>query len=186
MKAKWILKCLVVLVTAGAAVAACSGGSPVPADTPSTSAGDPVNTATQDDAPEPPAPETTGDVEPTPKGPPKPWKEMTADDRKGYMTDPVMPRMKTEFGNFDADKYGNMTCKTCHGAGAAKGFTMPNPQIAKLPGGGNLQSVLKDHPAIAKFMMRNVVPNIVELLGVDTYDPDSKTGFGCYNCHATK
>ena len=62
------------------------------------------------------------------------WKDMNADQRTAFMKDVVMPRSKELFMAFDAERYKDMDCKTCHGPGADdKSFEMPNPDIAPLP-----------------------------------------------------
>jgi len=178
------------MVVVGAITAACAGGGTPTAEAPAGADTATAKPAAADEAAGKPTaePSGAGDSQPAAKaGPPEPWKGMGAEKRKTYMTDAVLPKMGPEFTSFDGERYANVTCKTCHGAGADKGtFAMPNPKLAKLPPGGNLQAVLKDDPAVANFMMRNVVPNMVELLGVEAYDPESGAGFGCYSCHGTK
>src|SRR5439155_15911662 len=46
------------------------------------------------------------------------WKDMNKDQRKQYMRKVVFPKMAQDFASFDAKKYGDMTCETCHGDGA--------------------------------------------------------------------
>ena len=56
----------------------------------------------------------------------------------GFMKQSVFPKMKDEFTTYDAKRYADMNCKTCHGDGATDGsFTMPNakgpPKPRKAP-----------------------------------------------------
>ena len=61
------------------------------------------------------------------------WEQMDHDARKAYMKETVLPEMKKLFVEFDAGEFGNMNCKTCHGAGAEDGsFEMPNPELPVL------------------------------------------------------
>ena len=46
------------------------------------------------------------------------WKDMNADQRHAYMKETVLPQMKEAFVAFDAEEFGEMNCKTCHGPGA--------------------------------------------------------------------
>ena len=73
---------------------------------------------------------------------------------------------------------------TCHGPNAKKGeFKMPNPKLPKIP---SFEAVMKKHPKATKFMSEQVVPEMSKLLGVVPFDPATKTGFGCMNCHTAK
>ena len=46
----------------------------------------------------------------------------------------VLPKAKELFAAFDP-KFGEVTCKTCHGDGVDNHtFKMPNPKIKPLPG----------------------------------------------------
>ncbi|HVV85144.1 MAG TPA: hypothetical protein VHE35_18915 [Kofleriaceae bacterium] len=126
---------------------------------------------------------------PTPTPPtPTVWKEMNAEQRKKFMEDVVMPKMKDVFTKFDA-KYADMNCKTCHGAGADDGsFEMPNPDIAPLP---NTPEAFQAKVAadaewqrFTPFMVQQVEPAMGELLHLTPFDPKTMTGeFGCANCH---
>ena len=62
------------------------------------------------------------------------WKDMNAEQRGIYMKDVVLPKSKEIFVAFDATRYANMDCKTCHGDGVDDGsFEMPNPKIKSKP-----------------------------------------------------
>ena len=89
-------------------------------------------------------------------------------------------------GAFDP-KFETMTCKTCHGDGAENGsWEMPNPKIKALPGSEEafMASVQKE-PAEGKwggFMATQLEPAMGKLLGVQVFDPKTKTGeFSCEN-----
>ncbi len=46
------------------------------------------------------------------------WADLDASAREAYMKEKVMPQMKEIFVAFDAEEFGEMNCKTCHGPGA--------------------------------------------------------------------
>jgi hypothetical protein len=118
-------------------------------------------------------------------GPPAPWATMTKDQRKDYMKTVVMPEMKQTFIAFNADRYKSMNCVTCHGDGVSDGkFTMPNPKLPKLPASpAGFQKLMSEKPAIMQFMAMKVKPQMAHLLGMAEFTPESKSGFGCFQCH---
>lgn len=125
---------------------------------------------------------------PPPSGPVA-WKDMNADQRHEYMKSTVLPAMKETFVAFDAEDFGSMDCKTCHGPGADDGsFEMPNPAIKALPSNKEafMAWIAKDADAarMTQFMGEKVEPMMIELLQMTPFDPETKTGeFGCMNCH---
>ncbi len=73
------------------------------------------------------------------------FKDMNADQRVAFMKLSVMPAMKAAFQEFDATKFADFTCKTCHGKGAADGsFEMPNPDLPRLPTAEKFPEYAKD------------------------------------------
>lgn len=101
------------------------------------------------------------------------------------MKSTVMPKMKDEFSAFDAKRFGEMNCKTCHGDGAADGsFKMPNAKLPPVPATKEgFEKLMKKKPEICKFMMEKVTPDMAGLLGEPAYDPKTQQGFGCHGCH---
>lgn len=152
--------------------AGCGGGQPE-AKAPDT---------TQPSAPTPAATETS------PTGAPaKPWKEMAIGEKKMHMKTVVMPKMTSLFQSFDAKKFDNVTCVTCHGKGAKNGmFVMPNPDLPKLSAANGFKKHMEKDPAMTKFMMEKVVGTMAGTLGVPAYDPATHQGFGCGGCHTTE
>src|SRR5258706_15635047 len=93
------------LCLAGAGALGCGGSAPPPTTAPPAS----------------PAPTSEA-----PKASAAPWKDMDHAQRLDYMKRTVFPKMKDEFTAFDAKRYGEMNCGTCHGDGAKSGdFKMP-------------------------------------------------------------
>lgn len=115
------------------------------------------------------------------------WEHMTFDQRKQHMKTIVFPELKKAFQAFDAKKYKNFTCATCHGDGATDGkFKMPNPKLPKLPPPTDREEFMalqQKKPEIAKFMGTTVKPKVAQLLGLPEWSPQSPKGFGCYDCH---
>jgi hypothetical protein len=100
----------------------------------------------------------------------------------------VMPKMHGVFAGYDASKYGDITCKTCHGAGVSQGnFSMPNADLPKLdPTPDGFAKLAKSNPKMLDFMMKQVEPTMASLLGEEPFDMKTKVGFGCFNCHTKK
>ncbi|HEY4395775.1 MAG TPA: hypothetical protein VGP64_17015 [Polyangia bacterium] len=115
------------------------------------------------------------------------WASMKEPERKKYMKEVVLPAAKKMFGAFDAKKYprAKVTCHLCHGDGATTGkFTMPNPELPKLPTtGAGFKELGEKKPDMMKFMGTVVKPQIAALLGMAEFTPQNPTGFGCYGCH---
>jgi hypothetical protein len=114
---------------------------------------------------------------------------MNDDQRKAFMKTVVYPKMKEAFIGYDAKRYAEMTCMTCHGEGAKEGhFKMPNAKLPKLPSDdAGFKKLAEKKPAAAKFMMEKVVPEMASMLGETPMDRKTHTGtFGCKRCHTTQ
>lgn len=178
-----------------ALVAACGGGgeaTPPPA-APAPSATEMASAApapTESAAPAASA-APSASAPAAPSGPPGPgdWEKWTHDQKLAYMKSAVLPKMKDLFATFNADHYANMNCKTCHGAGASDGsFKMPNPDLPKLPKTpAEFKALATGKKAkIFAFMKDQVEPTMAQLIGEQPFDPQTKSGFGCMNCHTQK
>ena len=110
------------------------------------------------------------------------WDKMDHGERKAYMKQVVMPKMRADFAAFDPKKFGDMKCTTCHGDAAKNdSYKMPNPQIFKLP--RSKEGWAKADTNFMKFMRFTVKPDMAALLGMKEFDMKTKTGFGCGGCH---
>ena len=122
----------------------------------------------------------------TPEGKPIAWADMNKDQREDYMEATVLPTMKEKFVAFDAAKYGEMNCKTCHGAGAEdQTFKMPNADLPKLDFSKKEEDYTEEQRKTGEFMDTIVVPTMADLLGTKPFDPATQEGFGCLGCHTT-
>jgi hypothetical protein len=168
------------------------GGSQPPAEPP-PAAPPPAPTA----APAPPAapeapPSATAAPPSVPEAPAAPaavaWKDMNKEQRIEFMKTMVLPKMKPEFISYDAKRYAEMSCVTCHGEGAKKGsFKMPNPKLPKVPATmDGFKKLMAAKPKAVEFMAKTVVPTMASLLGEEPFDPSTGKGFGCHNCHTTQ
>jgi hypothetical protein len=162
------------------------GGAPPEAEAPPPAAEPPPPPA--EPPPAPPEPPSTAAPEPAPAPaePAKPvWAEMNAAQRADYMKTAVVPKMSELFKEWDPKEFAEgVNCVTCHGPNAKKGeFKMPNPKLPKFP---TFEAAMKKDAKAAKFMSEQVVPEMSKLLGVVPFDPATKTGFGCMNCHTPK
>jgi hypothetical protein len=123
-----------------------------------------------------------------PPGPPAAgdWDKWSHDWKLAYMKSDVMPKMGEAFKAFDAKRYADFKCKTCHGAGAEDGsFKMPNPALPKLDVKGGLKTEKAKHPKSVEFMMKKVEIQMAALLGEQPFDMKTMKGFGCAECHTT-
>jgi hypothetical protein len=124
-------------------------------------------------------------------GPPEvAWKDMTYKQKRAYMKAAVMPTMKPVFQGFDADKFKDFTCATCHGKdGADRKFKMPSNDIHPLPNtAAAFEAKMKTEPTWpkwTKFMSGDVEPAMGKLLDLPVFDPKKPVegAFGCAACH---
>jgi len=135
----------------------------------------------------PPPSGTTGTTSAGPVvGPPTvAWAAMTKDQKKEFMKAVVAPKAKEMFLAFDSSRYANFSCATCHGDGANDGsFKMPNPKLPVLPNSPEgFRKLMADKPTMMEFMSKQVKPTMAQLLGEPEFNPETKTGFGCMECH---
>jgi hypothetical protein len=124
-------------------------------------------------------------------GPPEvAWKDMSYKQKRAYMKAAVMPKMKPVFQGFDADKFKDFTCATCHGKdGADRKFKMPSNDIHPLPNtAAAFEAKMKTEPTWpkwTKFMSGDVEPAMGKLLDLPVFDPKKPVegAFGCAACH---
>jgi len=165
-----IIACLI------ACIAACGGGQPEPA----------TPTAPAPSASAAPTPSASAPAAPAPSAAPgaKNWDAMSRDERLAVMKTQVMPKMSESFKAVDADHFKDFSCVTCHGKRIKEGnFDMPNPDLPKLNAKDSFKKHMDTKPAITKFMMTKVVPDMAAILGEAPFDPATHKGFGCANCH---
>jgi hypothetical protein len=160
-------------------VLACASNQSAPPEAPAPAA--PSASA----APAAPAPSESAAAVAAPTTGPINWDSMSKQQRGAYMKEVVMPKMKEVFVAFDAKKYGDMKCNTCHGSGATNGsFAMPNPELPKLPSDmSKFKEWAAKKPQMTEFMLKHVKPEMAKLLNEPEYDPATKKGFGCGECH---
>lgn len=116
--------------------------------------------------------------------PPEPWADMTREEREYYMVAAVLPIAAEDFRTYDASRYANITCATCHGDdGQERGYEMPSNYLPRLPAPGSPEwTAMTERPAY-RFMAEVVTPTVATQLGMPAYDPATGTGFGCFSCH---
>jgi len=170
------------------ALSACGGATPEAATppTPPTTATTPApapSTEAPKAAESPAAPEASA----APVAPPAPAHDIWSDDlskegKVAFMKKNVMPEMGPIFKGYDAKRYGEFGCKTCHGPK----FKDPKEFLPALTFKDGKITAFAEKPQLAKFMAEQVLPHMVTALGVKPMDPVTHTGFGCNGCHTVK
>jgi cytochrome c553 len=171
-------------VTFALALAAACGNSnpepkgPAPSPTPSEMAPSATPSASAAEAAAASAaPAPSASVQPS-----KSWDDMNHDERLALMKNVVSPKMKEVFQKFDAKKFADFSCKTCHGKPENKG-KMPNDDVPKLDAKNMFEKHKKKTPEELEWMMKTVSPQMADLLGLPHFDPATGKGFGCGGCH---
>jgi hypothetical protein len=152
-----------IVVLALACVSACGGagdGAPRPA---APAAGHPASTLS-----------------------PGEWASWSHEQKAAYMKSNVLPEEKPLFAGYDANRFSDFTCTSCHGpSGEANGWKMPNPSLPKIAP-GKIIELARQKPDVFLFMEGTVVPRTARLLGLPVWDHSTHTGFGCFNCHTVQ
>lgn len=133
-----------------------------------------------------PPPEPAPEAHLTPTPPERPWEELSMDERRAHMARHVLPVMGELFADYDADRFGDLSCDTCHGEdAAARDFAMPNPSLLALYPTGSMgqYQMVERYPMGVQFMYSQVVPAMRTMLGAAEYDATTHEGFSCYACH---
>lgn len=111
---------------------------------------------------------------------PAAWNDDLTDPQKSaFMKAHVVPAMDTVFKGYDAEHYAEFGCKTCHGP------TLDDPDefLPHLTVKDGQLVEMTTHPEVSKFMGEQVLPKMIEVMGVQPYDPATGEGFGCNGCH---
>lgn len=115
------------------------------------------------------------------------WKDKTRAQRMDWMGLQVFPRMKSAFKEFDDARFSEFACQTCHGDEMEMvDYEMPHTKIYALPLANTVQSAREYDEKVTDFMVNTVTPRMAELLDMPVYDPETKSGFGCFGCHPTE
>jgi hypothetical protein len=126
---------------------------------------------------------TTASAAPTEA--PTAWSDsMSKEQQAAFMKAKVVPTMGPIFQEHDKARYGEFSCKTCHGPA----FKVPKDFLPKLTMKDGKLAAFTEKPEMAKWMAEKVMPAMRTAMGGQPYDPATHTGFGCNGCHeiATK
>jgi len=114
------------------------------------------------------------------------WETMAHDEKLAWMQQEVLPRTEVLFVDYDADRYADFSCGTCHGEGASSGeFAMPSLSLPALPATGTPEQrqMVRDYPEGTRFMFSRLLPQMQTLLGAPEFDEETGEGFSCFSCH---
>jgi hypothetical protein len=116
------------------------------------------------------------------------WAAWPRDRKLDHMQAIVAADARALFAGYDAARFADVTCKSCHGSGAVDGsFKMPNPALTVLdlsPTG--VQELNAKHAKAVAFMQR-VTRRTATLLGVTaSASLTDGSGFGCLGCHTRR
>jgi PBP1b-binding outer membrane lipoprotein LpoB len=139
----------------------------------------------QPDASSSPAEQTAAEEQTTVVAEKQPlnWATKPLVEKQLFMKEEVVPAM----GELFLPMHPDFQCSTCHGETYQEvKFKMPNTLKPLDPANMPFQSADEKMRNAAQFMMAKVVPRMAGLLEQSPYNPETKTGFGCFNCHATK
>ena len=110
------------------------------------------------------------------------WAEMDRQARMEHMGTVVMPKMKEAFKTRGED----IKCANCHGANYKEvDFEMPN-DLTPLNPENPIQSGMDIDEETTKFMVAVVMPQMAEMLGMQTDATTGKGEFGCLSCHLSE
>jgi hypothetical protein len=109
---------------------------------------------------------------------------MTKEQRLNHMKMVIQPTMGKVFTAFDAKRFGEFGCATCHGPQKNQD---PHQALPKLTlSGDGFKKLSAEKPAMMKFMSELVTPAMATAMGEKPFDPATKTGFGCAGCHTVQ
>ncbi|MEP7050149.1 MAG: hypothetical protein ABJB12_07345 [Pseudomonadota bacterium] len=108
----------------------------------------------------------------------------TKDQQAAFMKKYVVPEMGPVFKAFDAKRYADFSCKTCHGPK----YQNPKDFLPELTfkDGKLVKPANANAPKVAEWMGKEVVPHMAGAMGQKPFDMTTKTGFGCHDCHKVK
>lgn len=163
-----VVRVLLAVPLAGLVLAACGGGN----------ASSTSSTTTAAAAPRYPQPTLTP--------PPAPWAELGPAERGQHMAAHVVGPMGELFAAYDAERFGDFSCASCHGPDArARHYEMPSPSLPVLYPTGSIGQfeTVRQYPEGARFMYGHVMPAMQTLLGAAEYDATTGEGLTCFACH---
>lgn len=119
--------------------------------------------------------------------PPRPWADLSYEERDTYMTEVVNPTMRQLFQAYDRQAFSGFDCATCHGVdGRPSRNRMPSPELPPIwysPTEREHQTRI--YPRMSAFMNERVTPAMTQLLGMQPFNPMTRMGFACGRCHTT-
>lgn len=110
------------------------------------------------------------------------WAEKSEDQKAAFMRAKIVPAVAAIWGESPAPS-ADVKCSLCHVAGAPKGeFHMPDSGLPPLNPANSFEAH-RDKAEWLDFMGKKLVPTMAETLGVEPYNMETHTGFGCFSCH---
>jgi hypothetical protein len=95
----------------------------------------------------------------------------------------VIPAVTPIFQAYDADRFAEVTCVTCHPGAAEYDFAMPGLFPLNWDYAGNWVEA-GIYVGDGTGFMEQLTTEMVTTLGEEPYNMETGEGFGCYGCHA--
>lgn len=112
------------------------------------------------------------------------WQSKTREQRMDWMGLEVFPKMRAAFVEFDAERFSDFKCQTCHSDEMEiVDYEMPTSALFALSATDPVAEARDYDAPMTEFMIEVVVPEMAKLLDTQPYDPETNSGFGCFGCH---
>lgn len=112
------------------------------------------------------------------------WPEMSLDQKKTHMAKVILPLATEVFRAWRPDRFTQVECTLCHGAGAIAGtYHIPSNHLPRLSGEALLGPEFEKYPDTTRLKLDRLVPAMSKALGLRSFSIITHRGFGCYSCH---
>ena len=112
------------------------------------------------------------------------WTDLSYEERHEKMTFVILPALAHRFKEAGGQKTARLTCQSCHGERAEEvRYRMPAIEALRPDRVAEIYTDDAQLSPLVRFMRDDVTPMTARLMGVAVYDPATRQGFSCFNCH---